>query len=172
MKKIVVIGPESTGKSSLCEQLAAHYNTAWCPEYAREFLNRNGTAYSYDNLLEIAKGQLALEDKMALQAKNELLFIDTNMYVMQVWCEFVFDRCHQFIIDEIVERRYDMYLLCNTDLPWTFDELREYPDDASRKKLYCYYEELMINQAVPWVEISGNYAERLNKAVKAIDRIT
>ena len=63
VKKIVVIGPESTGKSTLCKQLAAHYNTLWCREYAREYLIKNGTGYSYEDLLHIAKGQLALEDE-------------------------------------------------------------------------------------------------------------
>lgn len=171
MKKIVVIGPESTGKSTLCRQLAAHYNTTWCEEYAREYLETNGKEYSYDDLLSIAKGQLELEDRRGYEANNHLYFIDTNMYVMQVWCEYVFKKCHQFIIDKIVERKYDLYLLCNIDLPWTFDELREYPDETPRQELYRYYKELMINQTTPWVEISGNYDERLNKAIKAVDSI-
>lgn len=171
MKKIVVIGPESTGKSTLCEQLAAHYQTTWCPEYAREYLNVHGKQYSYADLLEIAKGQLTLEDETITKAANDLFFIDTNMYVMQVWCEYVFQRCHQFIIDKIVERRYDLYLLCNTDLPWSYDELREYPNQEQRKELYRYYHELMINQSTPWVEICGNYDERLKKAIDAVDKI-
>jgi len=171
MKKIVVIGPESTGKSSLCKALAEHYKTSWCTEYARTYLEEKGNEYTYDDLLKIAKGQLALEDEKAAEASNGVYFIDTNMYVMQVWCEYVFERCHHFIIDEIVERKYDLYLLCNVDLPWVFDELREYPDEQSRKELYCYYKELMINQTIPWVNISGGYDERLNKAIKAVDSI-
>jgi nicotinamide riboside kinase len=143
----------------------------WCTEYAREYLNTRGKEYSYDDLLEIAKGQLALEDATLLKAKNDLFFIDTNMYVMQVWCEFVFQKCHQYIIDKIVERKYDLYLLCDTDLPWDFDELREYPDIRSRKELYRYYHELMINQSTPWIEISGSYEERLQKAIAAIEKI-
>jgi NadR type nicotinamide-nucleotide adenylyltransferase len=171
MKKIVVIGPESTGKSSLCEALANHYNTSWCGEHARQYLKENGKDYNYDDLLRIAKGQLELEDKKIAEATNGSYFIDTNMYVMQVWCEYVFHKCHQFIINEIVERNYDLYLLCNIDLPWSFDELREYPDEQSRQELYRYYKELMINQTTPWVEISGNYEERLSKAIEAVDRI-
>ena len=171
MKKIVIIGPESTGKSTLCEQLAAHYKTVWCPEYAREYLETNGKAYSYEDLLSIAKGQLALEDETALNAMNSLFFVDTNMYVMQVWCEYVFNKCHQYIIDKIVERKYDLYLLCDVDLPWSFDELREYPDEQPRKELFRYYHELMINQSTPWVNISGSYDERLKKAIAAVDKI-
>jgi NadR type nicotinamide-nucleotide adenylyltransferase len=171
MKKIVVIGPESTGKSSLCKALAEHYNTSWCAEYAREYLELNGKEYSYDDLLTIAKGQVELEDRLIAEARNGLYFIDTNMYVMQVWSEYVFGKCHQFIIDEIVERKYDMYLLCNVDLPWSYDKLREYPDEQSRQELYRYYKELMINQTTPWIEISGNYDERVQKAIEAVDKI-
>jgi NadR type nicotinamide-nucleotide adenylyltransferase len=171
MNKIVVIGPESTGKSTLCAQLATHYETVWCPEYAREYLEVHGKTYSYDDLLEIAKGQLTLEDETLPKAANELLFIDTNMYVMQVWSEYVFQKCHQYIIDNIVERKYDLYLLCNNDLPWSFDELREYPDEQPRKELYHYYRELMISQTTPWVDISGDHDERLKKAITAVDKI-
>jgi NadR type nicotinamide-nucleotide adenylyltransferase len=182
IKKLVIIGPESTGKSTLCEQLAEHYETIWCPEFAREYLLSNGTNYEFDDLLTIAKGQLAQEDEYnskletnslpMLEAGGHLpLFIDTDMYVMKVWCEFVFNKCHRFILDEILTRQYDLYLLCNTDLPWVKDELREYPDLHTRKKLYAIYKDIMINQPVPWVEISGGYEERLAKAIDATDRI-
>jgi NadR type nicotinamide-nucleotide adenylyltransferase len=173
LKKIVVIGPESTGKSTLCQQLAQHYNTIWCPEFAREYLLTNGARYGYDDLLNIAKGQLALEDEYtALKAGNlSQLFIDTDMYVAKVWCEFVFGKCHRFILDQIIERNYDLYLLCNTDLPWVKDELREYPDLANRQKLYCIYKDIMINQSVPWVDINGGYEERLQKAIIAVDNL-
>lgn len=68
LQKIVVLGPESTGKSTLCEQLAKHYNTINCPEYARQFLTENGVKYNYTDLLTIAKGQLTLEDNLTQQA--------------------------------------------------------------------------------------------------------
>ena len=129
MKKIVIIGPESTGKSTLCEQLAAHYNTVWVKEYAREYLLKNGTNYSFENLLAISKGQIELEDRAAAKLSTiylptgqaghqpSTLFYDTDMYVMKVWCEFVFEKCHHWILNRIVERKYDLYLLCNIDLP-------------------------------------------------------
>lgn len=181
LKKIVIIGPESTGKSTLCQQLAAHYKSVWCPEYAREYLLKNGTNYSYDDLLTIAKGQIDLEEKYFRSMVNSQLsteqpaasplFIDTDMYVMKVWCEFVFGKCHRFILEQIIERKYDLYLLCNIDLPWVKDELREYPDLETRRKLYSIYKDIMINQAVPWVEISGNYDERLAIAIGATDTL-
>lgn len=182
LKKVVIIGPESTGKSTLCTQLAAHYKTLWCPEYAREYLLKHGMKYSFDDLLTIAKGQLALEEEYEskviassiasrLTTHDSLLFIDTDMYVMKVWCEFVFGDCHRFILDQIVERKYDLYFLCNIDLPWIKDDLREYPDLESRKKLYSIYKDIMINQSVPCVEISGNHEERLQKAITSVDEL-
>lgn len=180
IKKIVIIGPESTGKSTLTEQLAAHYNTIACPEYAREYLNTNGASYTFDDLLAIAKGQLALEEKLTEEvsrvrfqesSNQQLIFIDTDMYVMKVWCEYVFDKCHQYILNEIVSRKYDLYLLCNIDLPWVKDDLREYPDEQPRKELYHIYKDLLINQQTPWVSISGNYQQRLQTAITAVDAL-
>jgi nicotinamide riboside kinase len=93
------------------------------------------------------------------------------MYVMKVWCEFVFGNCHRFVLDNIVSRKYDLYLLCNVDLPWIEDELREYPDLETRKKLYFIYKDIMVNQSTPWIDISGGFEERFEKAVKSIDTL-
>ena len=194
VKKIVVVGAESTGKSTLCTMLAQHYKTEWCAEFAREYLLKNGTNYNFESLEIIAKGQLALEDECNNKVSKNwqpiadgkfinshtlttinhqpLLFIDTNMYVMKVWCEFVFNKCHQFIFDEIVSREYDLYLLCNIDLPWIADELREYPNEEPRQMLNNIYKDILINQSTPWAEIKGsNYINRFKQAVKAINTI-
>lgn len=174
LKKIVVIGPESTGKSNLCAALATQYNTLWCPEYAREYLLKNGTNYSYDDLLNIAKGQLNLEDAYTKKADEQfapLLFIDTDMYVMKVWCEFVFGKCHQFILDEIDTRKYDLYLLCDTDLPWEKDALREYPDNETRSNLFEIYRNLLEKQQTPWAIVSGSGNDRTQNAINAINHL-
>ncbi|HEX9514475.1 MAG TPA: ATP-binding protein [Puia sp.] len=176
LKKIVVIGPESTGKSTLCEQLAAHYHTGWVPEYAREYLTTHGTAYQYEDLLTIAKGQLALEDAAAARIlqgpdPSPLLFIDTDLYVMKVWSEFVFGKCDPWILEQILLREYDGYLLCRTDLPWTADELREYPDPVTREKLFHIYKDCLINQNTPWSEVGGQASQRLERAIAAVDKL-
>lgn len=178
IKKIVVIGPESTGKSTLCEKLAAHYNTLWVPEYAREYLEKNGAKYINEDLLAIAKGQIDLEESICDQifptssppsGTEGLLFIDTNLQVMLVWSEFVFNRCDYWILNRIAERKYDLYLLCDVDLPWVEDALRECPDKKIREKIFLFYKDLMVNQSTPWYIISGNYEERLDKAIQCIE---
>lgn len=190
--RIVTIGPESTGKSSLCEALAKTFHTLWCPEYAREFLLRSkasghvGAAdaphgnYDFNDLLSIAQGQIALENEMTDKAiehwmqqpdkktKQPVLFIDTDMYVMKVWCEYVFGKCHPYILEQIAERPYDLYLLCGTDLPWVKDELREYPDPVTRNELYHIYKDLLIQQHVPWVQVQGEKETRIKNAIDAI----
>ena len=177
LKKIVVIGPESTGKSALCGYLADYYNTLWCPEFAREYLLENGTAYTIDDLITIAKGQLdevqkhiaALQSQMDQPGIVKPLIIDTDMYVMKVWAEYVFGTCPTFILDEINKQDFDLYLLCKPDIPWVKDELREYPDEKPRQELFQIYKDILINQQTPWVEISGGFEERNQKAVAAID---
>ena len=169
LRKIVIIGPESTGKSTLCKELAAHYKTVWCPEYARRYLEERGSKYTYGNLLEIAQGQQRLEDELLKEAVPPFYFIDTNQYVMKVWCEVVFEDCHSWIIKQIAERRYDYYLLCDVDLPWIADGLREYPDLAQRQRLFKMYQDILVNDGTPWALISGHPSERLQQAVSALE---
>jgi len=181
IQKIVVLGPESTGKSTLCSALAAHYQTIWTPEYARAFLSKNGTKYTYDDLLTIAKGQIQKEEEaLASLNKNTVdqptpkisnkLILDTDMYVMKVWCEYVFNNCHHYILEQINQRSYDLYLLCDIDLPWTADEMREYPDAGPRIELFTIYRELLINQNTPWGIVSGTGKERTENAIQLIDQ--
>jgi nicotinamide riboside kinase len=137
----------------------------------------HGNNYSFDDLLTIAQGQIQLEENAlanintATQNGQPKLIIDTDMYVMKVWCEFVFNNCHHFILNQIVQRKYHLYLLCNIDLPWVKDALREYPDLITREKLYHHYKDILINQQVPWVEITGNYQQRLQLAINTIDSL-
>ena len=175
LKKIVVVGPESTGKSTLCQQLADHYQTMWCPEYARDYLLQHGKEYRYDDLLRIARGQLTLEDRFTQEmteapAKHPYLFIDTDMLVMKVWSEYVFDTCDPFILEQLATRQYDLYLLCDIDIPWEPDPLREYPDLATREHLFRMYKDSLVNQHTPWITVSGTRENRLRQATAAIQK--
>lgn len=173
IKKVVIIGPESTGKTTLCQKLADHFGTQWVAEYAREFLDTNGTDYTYEDLYTIGQGQVANEEKVAnhLDTSQKLLFIDTDLYVIKVWSEFVFNKCDNRILTAIARRKYDLYLLCDIDAPWVKDHLREYPDLETREKLFHHYKAIMVNQSVPWQIINGNYEERLQKAIEAVKSI-
>lgn len=74
-------------------------------------------------------------------------------------------------MDQIIKRKYDLYLLCNIDLPWVKDELREYPDLETREKLFHIYKDILINQATPWIEVKGKSEERLKIAIDAVDNL-
>lgn len=173
--KIVVTGPESTGKSSLCAELARRYDTLWCPEYARSYLEEKqlpGHQYTREDLLAIAKGQLKAEDQYlarAQQRKDPYLFIDTDMFVMQVWSEVAFQQCDPYILAEVASRQYDYYLLCNTDLPWAADPLREYPEEKMRQKLFYHYHDLLSAQNVPFGIVSGLGAARVENALSLLE---
>ncbi|RYZ18124.1 MAG: ATPase, partial [Chitinophagaceae bacterium] len=165
----VIIGPESTGKSTLSKHLAEHYGTAWCPEYARTYLEVNGADYTPDDLLRIAQGQLALEAWMEEEASGGYYFVDTDMYVMKVWYEVVFGSCPPWILKQCAAQHCDLYLLCNTDLPWVADGLREYPDLEMRERLFKMYLDLLVNDGRPFAIISGTEEERLKTAVAAVE---
>ena len=171
MKQIVIIGPESTGKSTLAQQLAAYYKTVWCPEFAREYLLAKGKDYTYDDLLNIAAGQIELEESIKQQATNGYYFLDTDMYVMKVWCEVAFNNCHTYILKQIAARKYDLHLLCDTDLPWVPDGLREYPDLETRQRLFKMYKDILINDGGHWAVISGAPEERLQTAISIINTL-
>ena len=101
---------------------------------------------------------------------NNKLFIDTDMYVMKVWAEYVFNNCHPYILEQINQRQYDFYLLCNIDLPWAPDEMREYPDEKPRQELFSIYKDILINQHTPWGIVNGKAEERTENAIQLIDQ--
>lgn len=168
IKKVVVTGPECTGKSNLSKFLAEHYRTKWVPEFAREFLDNLGRPYLQQDLLEIAKGQLALEDAMA-GTTDKLLICDTNLYVIKVWSNFKYGSVDPFILSQIRDRKYDLYLLTYVDIPWEEDPQRENPHE--REALFDIYLQEMQNQSVPFVVIRGDQEERPSTAIAAIDKL-
>lgn len=169
IKKVVIIGPESTGKSTLASFLAEYYNTSWVPEYAREYIDRLDRPYIECDLKDIAKGQLIAEDREEKYAKN-LMICDTNLLVIKVWSEHKFGTCYEEIIDQVKNMPYDLYLLTNPDVPWTEDPQRESPH--MRQFFYDIYLEEIIKSGVPFVEITGEeFYYRKLMAISAIDRM-
>ncbi|MFO8087253.1 MAG: ATP-binding protein [Bacteroidales bacterium] len=166
MKRIVITGPESTGKSWLAKHLAGHYHTVWVPEYARKYIGRLNRPYQQQDILAIAKQQLREEEKTAKHAHN-YLFADTSLLVAKIWSDFVFGSCDPWIENKIKEHHYDLYLLCDIDLPWTFDPLREHPH--ARKELLERYQSELHNRQLPYRFVNGAGQQRLQNAVDIIN---
>ncbi|MEI7663203.1 MAG: ATP-binding protein [Bacteroidota bacterium] len=164
--KIAITGPESTGKSMLAEQLAAYYHTAWVPEYAREYLEELGRPYEEKDIVMIAKGQLERESAQMQQASG-YLFCDTEMVVTQIWSEVKYKRCDPWILDAVENHRYDLYLLCDIDLPWQYDPLREHPDQ--RQFLFDLYHNELSRRNFPFVVIRGTGEARLKNGCAVIE---
>jgi NadR type nicotinamide-nucleotide adenylyltransferase len=169
--KIVVIGPESTGKSSLSQALAESLKTVWVKEYAREYLEGIDHPYTEEDLLAIAKGQLASEQAL-LERANNYLICDTDLYVLKVWSEARYGRCHRQILEEIGSRPYHLYLLTYIDVPWTPDPQREHPAHRDREYFYHLYRDIVQQSGVPWIDIRGTEAERLDAALCAIKNVS
>lgn len=168
IKKIVIIGPESTGKSTLSKALATHYQTVAAAEYARAYLEQRDGLYQEPDLLQIAAGQLASEDALLPKA-NKLLFCDTDLYVIKVWSEHKYRHCAPSILQTIATRSYDLYLLTDIDMAWQPDPLREYPHPAMRRYFFKVYLDIVQHAGVPFALIKGNPEQRLGAATRFID---
>lgn len=168
LKKVVVIGPECTGKSSLSALLADHYNTVWVPEYARIYIDQLDRPYQEQDLVEIAKGQLALEDQKAIEA-NALLICDTDAIVIKIWFEYKYGYCPEEIRSIIKTRKYDLYLLTYIDIPWEDDPQRENPN--LRQFFYDLFKRELKQLNVNYIEVKGDLKQRQTIAVTAINKL-
>jgi NadR type nicotinamide-nucleotide adenylyltransferase len=165
--RIAITGPESTGKSILSEILAQYYDTVWVPEYAREYLAGIGREYCFEDIVRIAQGQLLREESSIADA-NKILFCDTELIVTKIWSEFKFKKCDPWIINNIPEHKYDLYLLCDIDLPWEPDPLREHPEQ--RQQLFDLYQSELEMQKFPYGIVKGNGIKRFNCALELINK--
>lgn len=166
MKKVVVIGPECSGKSTLAAALAEHYETRWVPEYARHYIDNLEKPYSRKDLLNIAHGQLKWEDDL-IPKSDDLLICDTDLRVIKIWEEYKYGSCHDKILEWISNREYDLYLFTNIDIPWEDDPQREHA--SLRVFFHELYRKELNRQNIPVVEISGPFDERKKKSIEAID---
>ena len=170
MLRISLTGPESTGKSTLAAQLAAHYGTVFVPELARAYLEERGPHYTLPDLEAIAHGQLAAEAAAAAQA-TQLLFCDTDLLVIKIWAENAFGTCPAWVLAELARPRYALTLLLGIDLPWEPDPLREHPAPIQRQYFYDLYRAELQARRWPFVEISGAPAQRFAQACTAVDAL-
>ena len=166
-KRILILGPESTGKSTLAEKLALHFAEPWVPEVAREYLEKLDRPYAYEDLLQIGKQQMQLEDELAMQAHN-YLFCDTDLRVIQVWSQHRYGKVDPWVLEELARRTYDLIFLCAPDLPWQADPLREHPELEMREEFFAQYLQLTKQSGFPFKIIAGDPVKRISAAVEAI----
>lgn len=171
--KIVLFGPESTGKTTLAQQLATHYDTRWVPEYMREYLQRKWdeqqmTCEPHD-LLPIAKGQMLLENEAAAKA-NDLLFCDTNLLELVVYSRAYYDETvDPRLLKHALKAQYDLYFLTYIDVPWVQDDLRDRPQD--REEMFARFQRALEENDLPYHILRGDLQERFETAVKIIDKL-
>jgi len=171
--KVVLFGPESTGKTTLSRALAAYYKTVFVPEYAREFLqdkwDREQEICTKNDLIPIAKGQMKLENELAQKA-NKVLICDTNLLQSKVYSEVYFDGfCDSKIELYSKKNHYDLYFLCGIDVPWVKDDLRDKPHE--RELMYHHFETALRIQKLPYIKLFGAHEERLLSAITHIDNL-
>jgi NadR type nicotinamide-nucleotide adenylyltransferase len=164
--RIAITGPESTGKSVLAQQLAEYFNENWVPEYSREYLQERGGKYNYSDILSIARGQFNNELE-ALKSTRGILFCDTDFLVTYIWEMVRFKKSHKWIQNKLLTEPYDYTLLCNTDLPWEYDPLRENPHD--RDELFKLYLNEINTRKINYAIIEGTGNERLQNAVNVLE---
>ena len=169
MFKVAITGPESTGKSTLAERLAKHFNVAYIPEYSRTYLENFEGKYTENDVVEIAKAQhnLIIEE----EKKNpDILIADTEIIVCKIWIEYVFKHPNEMTEDLLRRQNFDLYLLCDIDLPWVYDPLRENPNIEERKELFEIYKNTLIKMNVPFGVVRGSDEERVNNALEIINQ--
>lgn len=167
VRRIVIYGPESTGKTTLARNLAKHFNTDWIPEFAREYLEKKPTPVELSDIAIIAKGQIQIEDE-ATNTANRILICDTDVLVTKVYSEHYYNTCPDWIAKEAYNREYAMYLLTNNDIPWVEDKLRDRGD--RREEMFLLFKTELEKAKRPYRIISGNFTERFQKAVDVIKR--
>ena len=165
--KIAIVGPESTGKSSLSESLSNYFKTYFVPEVARDYLNNLRSNYEEYDLLVIAKKQIEVEDLISSNV-GDLLICDTTLLVIKIWSQVKYNHCNSWILEEENRRKYDLFLLCDIDLEWGFDPLREHPD--KRDFLFNLYYQSLLTSNATFEIISGKGNERVNNAITVINK--
>ncbi|TWR30678.1 ATP-binding protein [Mucilaginibacter pallidiroseus] len=166
IKKIAVVGPESTGKSTMSAYLAEHLNTVWVPEFARGYCENLTEPCTWQDEINMFYGQIALEEEYLPKA-NKILICDTTFITVKIWSDEVFGSTPQVVLDALPKYKYDLYLLLNIDLPWQDDPLRDFPHKREHF-MQVWHHELQALDA-NYVVISGTGNERYDAAVKAIN---
>jgi NadR type nicotinamide-nucleotide adenylyltransferase len=167
--KIIVTGPESTGKTELAESLAQLFETIWIPEYARDYIEHLHRPYVYEDVIQIARIQIAKESECTLKPGKRILFFDTWLIITKVWLDLVFGRCPEWIVNHIRSSKIDLFLVCATDLPWIADPVRENGGEK-REALFDLYCEEIRSFGFKYEVIDGFGSARIENALKALSK--
>ena len=165
-KKIAIIGTESTGKTTLTQQLSTYYQATFVLEYAREYLSKITGTYQKSDLLEIAKGQIRLENE---KKDEKLLFCDTNLIVIKIWSDHKYGHTDSWITSTLKKSFYDFHLLMDIDLPWKKDPLREHPH--LRQYLFDKYKHFLEYHKLPYAIVHEKGKKRLKNAISILNPI-
>jgi HTH-type transcriptional regulator, transcriptional repressor of NAD biosynthesis genes len=173
VRRVALFGTESTGKSVLAAELAAHFAEPWSEEYVRQFWDEHQGRIVAADLDAIARGQIANEEAAAARARR-VVFCDTDLLTNVLWADLLFPgHCPEWVREE-AERRargYSLYLLCDTDLPWAEDPQRSFPDPTDRERLRARWRRTLEERQLPFVDIIGAGPARLSRAVTAVEQL-
>ena len=164
--KIAIVGPESTGKSTMSAYLAERYQTVWVPEYARGYCEKLTAPPTWQDEINMFYGQVALEEEYLSKA-NKILICDTTFITVKIWSDYTFGRSPQEVLDELPKHPYDLYLLLSIDLPWEEDPLRDFPH--MREHFMSVWHKELRDLNANYAVISGTGVDRYENAVKAIN---
>ena len=166
-KKIVFIGVESSGKTTLAHALAEKLQGTYVPEYARLYLDENGLEYQQSDLLAIAKRQLQLVNE-AQEKEQHWLICDTDLLVSKVWSEQVFGSCDEWITAQLYHAKADVYILCTPDIAWEYDPQRTMPILKDRLALHQHYQALLEQLACEFITVKGSLENRIQQVTEAL----
>lgn len=166
IKKIAIVGPESTGKSTITQQLAQHYHTLWVPEYARYYCAALTSPCELQDEINMFHGQVALEESILAVAQKEFIFCDTTFLTVKIWSDEVFGETPEIVLKALPQYHYDLYLLMDIDLPWQEDPLRDFPDKREHF-MQVWHKELQALKA-NYLVVSGQET-RLQNAITVVD---
>ena len=167
IRKIAIVGPESTGKSTITKQLAKHYQTLWVAEYARYYCAALTSPCTLQDEINMFHGQVALEESVLAMAEKDFIFCDTTFLTVKIWSDEMLGFSPDIVLNELPLRQYDLYLLMDIDLPWTEDPLRDFPD--KRDYFMQVWKEELERLRARYVLISGSEQRRLRNAIKIVD---
>lgn len=168
VRRVCIVGAESTGKSVLASRLAKHYHTVFVGEYARGLISLHNNQVTPDLFPMITRGHLASEAALARQA-NRVLISDTDLITTMIWSEILLGHCPAWLKELAGQSRYDLYLLADADAPWIADPQRFLPD--GRHDFQARLIQELTARGRPYVTISGSWDDRFQQAVRAVDRL-